>query len=218
MTGRERLVTASRGGETDRVASLSWPKSAGGDAVIAQNLDEIVEFAGRDEAVLFQIQNPFGLAIRAGVNLNQLHDQSPDLGAEELAQFSQQVLSQCRTALDRGADGIFYVLQGARGAYCTPMQYGGLYLENDREILQEFADANLNVIFVVGNDDLYIDFVSDLPAHVFAWDSEASTFDAAYVRTLRNGALASADLTSEILLTTGVTSVADFLIQEPIYA
>ena len=121
-------------------------------------------------------------------------------------------------AISAGVDGLFYVLHGARGAYSSPMQYGGYYLECDREILSQFEEATLNVVFVVGNDDVYIDFVSDLPAHLFAWDAEPSTFDSAYVRSLRKGAQASSDPESEVQLVTNLISVADALEKEAYHA
>jgi len=83
------------------------------------------------------------------------------------------------------------------------MQYGGNYLERDRELLQSAREAQLTVLFVAGQDELYIDFVSDLPASVFAWDRDLSKISASEVRASRLGATASSDPTSEIALVIG---------------
>ncbi len=198
MTGRERLVAAARGGETDRPATLFWPcpKSEGSDALILENAKDVVPDA--DRAVLVEVANPFGQALARDLDLNAALVADPD--APALEEMVEATRTDLRNALDAGADGVFYVLHGACGRWCSPMQYGGWYLERDRELLEEIADARLNVLFVVGSDDTYLDFVSDLPAHVFAWDSAATAQDSASVRAMRNGAQASADAHSEIRL------------------
>ena len=198
MTGRERLVAAARGGETDQKATLAWPcpESTASDALIVADADSVV--ADDERAVLVEVANPFGQALARDFDLNAALVADPD--APALEEMVEATRTDLRNALDAGADGVFYVLHGARGKWCSPMQYGGWYLERDRELLQEIADARLNVLFVVGEDDTYLDFVSDLPAHVFAWDANATTQDSAAVRTMRAGAQASADDRSEIRL------------------
>jgi hypothetical protein len=80
-------------------------------------------------------------------------------------------------------------------------------LERDREILNEAKGALLNAIFVVGEEDVYVDFVSDLPAELFGWDSKGSGITAASVAEMRSGALMSQDPDSNVLLQPGT----DFL-------
>jgi hypothetical protein len=217
LNARERFLAASRGGEVDSKPTLAWPFGES-DLVVAETIEDVRTLSGGEKPVLYLLNNPFGASLADRVALNDLHVESPAAGSDKVAEYVSRLTEEGRASLEAGADGVFYLLQGARGAFCTPMQYGGYYLEADREILTELADANFNFIFVAGNDDVYIDFVSDLPAHFFAWDAEASTFDASYVRTLRSGALASSDPSSEVLLSTGVPSVADFLMKEPAHA
>lgn len=220
MTSRERLVAAARGGETDQKPVISWSTESNpdSDAIITKDAANLAELVVGEKAVLFEISNPFGLAQQNRVDLNKLHSEDPEAGATKLEEYKQEILARGHAAIEAGADGIFYVLNGARGAYSSPMQYGGFYLECDREILSAFEEATLNVLYVVGNDDVYIDFVSDLPAHLFAWDAAASTFDSNYVRTLRKGAQASSDPESEVRLVTSVPSVADALEKEAYHA
>lgn len=221
MTSRERLVAAARGGEVDQKPVIVWPGASASDASDAIVLKDLSDFSAGDQSVLVQVVNPFGQALAKGIDLNSALDADPSKGDAILQSLRQEVIDQGLQALERGADGIFYVLLGARGSFCTPMQYGGHYLEVDREILEAWSDARLNVVFVAGNDDVYIDFVSDLPAHLFAWDVEASTFDAAYVRTLRSGAQLSSDPESEVRLVTGLTpseNLAALLEKEPVHA
>ena len=61
----------------------------------------------------------------------------------------------------------------------------------------------MNVLFVAGPEEIYIDFVSDLPAEVFAWDYDLIKLSAKEVRSLRNGAVASSDPSSEFELVIG---------------
>jgi hypothetical protein len=125
-----------------------------------------------------------------------------------LDRYVAQTRNALAAGLDAGADGVLYRLHGAREALCTPMQYGGYYLERDRELLEEIADAALNVLLVVGGD-AYLDFVCDLPAHVFAWDVEATGVTSDQIRALRVGSQASTDAASEFRLGPIPSTIAD---------
>jgi len=166
-----------------------------------------------EKPVLAEIANPFGQV--DGLDLVKLMKSDPDAGGAKLDALVADVKSQMLKALEDGAEGIFYRVHGARGELTTPMEYGGFFLERDRELLESVSEADLNVAFIVGDDDVYLDFVSDLPAAFFAWDSQASGYDAAYVRTMRQGALLSGDPASDVFLTTGMASIASQLDQVP---
>lgn len=202
MTPRERLTAAARGGDVDRRPTIVGPGSQlddrDADAIIVSAAPHVVaSFVGGDRAVLAEVDNPFA---RFGSDLNREFSVDPIAASEKLDEATEEVRAKMRAALEAGADGIFYRLFGARAAHSTPMQYGGHYLERDRELLEEIGDARINVLFPVGDDDLYLDFISDLPAHILAWDRDASGFSSAQVRTMRQGAQASSDPESEILL------------------
>lgn len=202
MTPRERLTAAARGGEVDRKPMIVGPGSQLDDQdadalIVAANPEIIASLVDGDRAVLAEVDNPFA---RFGAELNREFAIDPIAASEKLDQATEETRAKMRAALEAGADGIFYRLFGARARHSTPMQYGGHYLERDRELLEEIGDARLNVLFPVGDDDLYLDFISDLPAHVIAWDRDASGYSSAHVRAMRNGAQASSDPDSEILL------------------
>lgn len=204
MTSRERLLAATRGGETDRLAVLAWPLADdASDAVVGSLAEEKIS--------LTEVLNPFGRARRAGLNLNEALYDDPEAGDALLSRFVEETRGALAEARDEGADGVLYVLEGAHPIHCSPMQYGGHYLERDRELLEAVSDAGLNVVFVVGDEGVYIDFVSDLPAHVFAWDSASSGVSVAEVRKMRSGALATNAEGADIALITGVPSVAQHL-------
>lgn len=143
-----------------------------------------------DKTLVF---SPLSLALRDGVN--PVETLRNDVQAGET--LLQKYVDQARAQASEG--NIVYVLEGARGAYTTPMEYGGHFLELDREILSSLEGRN-RFLYAIGADDLYIDFVSDLPAEVFVWDSHLSGFDTAYVKSMRDGDLATNEANAEIEL------------------
>ncbi len=202
MTSIERLIAAVKGAEVDRKPQIGW--LAADQAVDASVAAQSDARNGPDEPVLLaEVPNPFGLALQRGIDLNKALKDDPSVGAEILDGLVEEVRDGIVNSLSKGADGIFYRLHGACPAHCSPMQYGGHYLERDRELLSGASNAVLNVLFVVGKEDLYIDFVSDLPAHVFAWDSDLSSLRAGDVRCCRSGALACGDPDGDIGLLIG---------------
>jgi hypothetical protein len=209
VNSRELAIAAIRGGAVERKPVLSFDSV--GDILIHQDLSAE---RNHERIDLFLVSNPFGLAKQNGTDLNQLLEEDIESGSEKLSNYAESVRNLIQNALDCGFDGVFYVLQGARGSESTPMQYGGHYLELDRQILSEFSESVLNCVFVVGHDDVYIDFVSDLPAHLFAWDADASTFDSKYVRTLRSGAQASSDPESEVFLSSKSQNLTELFMKE----
>lgn len=200
MTLREQFVQIARGGVSERKLKISIDESS--DLIITKDFEEIQSNLGDEKPVLHVVMNPFLRATAQSVDLNEANRLDPRKGEELSAKFEQQVQNEIEEALSKGADGIFYLLEGARGAYSTPMEYGGYHLETDRRLLESVQESNLSAVYVLGHEDIYIDFVSDLPAHLFAWDAEASTFSDDYVRTLRKGALASNDPESDVFFDT----------------
>ncbi|MEQ1936371.1 MAG: hypothetical protein ABL962_21150, partial [Fimbriimonadaceae bacterium] len=71
----------------------------------------------------------------------------------------------------------------------SPMQYGGHYLEQDRQLL-DFATASCQVALVIeGGPETYLDFVSDLPAEVFMWDEVSTGTSREVMKQMRPGEL-----------------------------
>ncbi len=207
MTSRERVLAAARGGEVDRRPVFGYPDPvANGDIVLTVTPEGLASQINGEQVVLSVVDSPFR---KCGDDFAKEFQADPTSASEVLDRIVDETRSEMAQALEAGADGIFYRLYGARESRSTPMEYGGLYLERDRELLEGVREANLNVLFLVGNDDLYFDFVSDLPAHVIAWDRDATGIDAAQVRGLRIGAQASSDPASEIHLEHRGVRIAD---------
>src|SRR5690349_12089139 len=154
---------------------------------------------GGDVAVLARVVSPLG---RASSDLVATLHEEVEKGAEEINRLEELTRQEIQSALASGADGVFYELEGAYPARTTPMEYGGHFLEVDRRLLTEIETATFNILFVCGEKEPYIDFVSDLPAHAFAWDPDSGvTSD--YVRTMRQGALAYTDCEIQLELLAG---------------
>jgi len=213
MTCRERLIATAKGEQTDVKPVINWPYWEEGSNLRHYNhetLPDHIEESNGDLA-LVEITNPFGLALQKGINLNQILKDDPKAGNRLLGELIDEAKSDIDMAFEVGADGIFYRVYGARAMHCTPMQYGGYYLERDRELLEEVKNALFNVIFVVGEEDVYLDFVSDLPSHAFGWDSKGSHIPVSEVRKMRPGALLSEDPESDIKLDPGTAFLSKML-------
>lgn len=107
---------------------------------------------------LHTVLNPFGRALDEGLNLNELLGEDPVSGSAHLDRLCRLTAADCAAA----QSGIRYRLIGADPAFCTPMQYGGFYLERDREILEGAKQRGYLEIDVDG-DEPYLDFIVDLP-------------------------------------------------------
>jgi hypothetical protein len=200
VTGRERITAAARGGEVDRRPSLSAFGAGPADAIALPPYDVAHAIdANPSSAVLATVLSPLGRALERELHIvNELHG-DVDKGNALLNQLVDETRDEMHASLEHGADGVFYVLDGAYPGVTTPMEYGGHFLEIDRQLLSGVIDARFNVLYVRGEAEPYIDFVSDLPAHAFAWDPRSGV-TVAQVREMRSGALASVGTDADIEL------------------
>jgi len=181
MTNRERLLGVIKGENVDAKPTIAWPASES------------------DSIVWAEVANPFGKALARGENLSEVLRKDLGAGEKALLSTAEEVKSDITAAISAGAQGIIYKLYGADLASNTPMEYGGHFLEVDRAILSQF-DSIVRMIFVVGGADTFIDFVSDLPAEIFAWDVRGTGVNVQAVREMRAGTLAAASEDADILL------------------
>jgi hypothetical protein len=183
MTPRERLIAVVEGKSVEAKPEIGWPN---------QDVADGLTYA--------EIDNPFGKAMRQNVSLPGLLRRDLKEGEKKLAEMAEAVKQDFVNAITKGADVIVYKLYGADFVHSTPMEYGGHFLEVDRTILTQ-SDANMILVFVVGGAEAFIDFVSDLPAQIFAWDVVGTGVTVAQVRQMRKGTLAAASPDADITLT-----------------
>lgn len=188
--------------------SIGWKGEVDGVIVPAT---EIANAIGGEQAVLAEVLSPYGQALRAGDDLNELLTRDPEAGAARLDLWVQGVKLQMEDALASGADGIFYRIVGADPTHCSPMQYGGLYLERDRELLANVSHAPVNVIYVDAGEEAYLDFLSDLPASIFAWSENRTSIPLSAVREMRPGLLATEGEDADVALVFEPTRTPDLV-------
>ena len=204
MDSRERLTAASRGGETDRLPWFAWKPGSSftdveqfarqwqPDAVVVHSPEDVQEAlsAFANAAVLMEVGNPFGAALLDDVDLNDEFEKGPDVGGVAFEKYVDLTRAALDSALSAGADGVLYRVFGAEPGLSTPMQFGGLYLEQERELLHGISDSRFNVVYIEGGEGAYLDVVSDLATHALGWDELRSAIPASEVRAMHRGALA----------------------------
>jgi len=203
MTSRERLTAAARGWPVDYAPWFAWSpdtpertaldfaKACNPDAVVVESAIDAQQILAEntDVAVLVEVLNPFGAALEAGVNLNTEYEAGREHGEALFSAYAAGVESSLMAAIESGADGVLYRLIGAEPELSSPMQFGGRFLEHERELLSTVEGARFNVVYVEGSD-AYLDFLSDLPASAFGWDDVATSLPVQEVRRLTQGAVA----------------------------
>ncbi|MBX3113341.1 MAG: hypothetical protein KF836_02140 [Fimbriimonadaceae bacterium] len=185
MTGRERLLALAADKPADRRASIATDCQIVPVDRVSQALKE-----KPDLLTLALVHSPLSRALQSNIPIYDLIQADPIKGNEKLDELCLATQARAVDALGQGADGICYLIEGASPTHSTPMQYGGHFLERDREILESLGGAKFNLLVIAGSEEPYIDFVSDLQADAFAWDSD-SNWTPAQVRELRSGALAA---------------------------
>jgi hypothetical protein len=214
MTSRERVMAVCKGEKADRKPVILMDGGDQSDVYVERQNGKNKLSQREDVLKIREVVNPLGRAIRHGFDLNGLLGADPEEGANELDRLCDEVRKECEDAAESGFDGILYRIVGAEPEHSTPMQYGGFYLERDRELLEEASDAAFNLLFVEGGEEAYFDFVSDLPANAFAWDIDASNVSVVQMRAMRKGALAAEDPTADILLARTFASVEPWIEKE----
>lgn len=185
MTGRERMIAAASGLPTEIRASV-----ANDCQIVPVDRIRSAKESNPDLLTLALVHSPLSRALRNNIAIYDLIQADPITGNEKLDELCLATQARATDALGQGADGVCYLIEGASPKDSTPMQYGGHFLERDRELLESFATAKFNLLVIADTEEPYIDFVSDLAAQAFAWDS-SSNWTVSQVRELRPGALAT---------------------------
>lgn len=66
------------------------------------------------------------------------------------------------------AEGYLYWIGAATPEWTTPMQFGGYFLEREREVLDSLVGSGKPVILALTGSEPYLDFISALPATAIA--------------------------------------------------
>lgn len=179
MTARDRVKACLAGSPTDLPPSVVWSASPGHQADVIVTDWESVKRACEthpDQLVLGLIQSPLSLAMFRSLDLVEELAADPEKGEATLSAITQECKDRIDSVKEQGGHGILYFLNGAHPEVTSPMQYGGYFLEVDRELLGLVQDCELNILFIAGRDEeVYLDVVGDLPVAVVGWDNAAIT-------------------------------------------
>jgi hypothetical protein len=193
MRALERMMAALSGELLEERPSMVWSSSPGHRADVVTTASVELRHALKthpDQLVLVEVHSPLGLAIRRDIDLVSMLQNDLEFGAAKLEELKTEVSWAIVSALEEGAHGVFYRLDGAHPRVCTPMQYGGHFLEIDRELLSLATEANFNLVYIEGEGEVYFDFVADLPCHAFSWSNAHNDINIHVAKTMTSARIA----------------------------
>ena len=124
-----------------------------------------VEFKG--------VLSPLSRALQEGIDAISLLDKDPANGDRLL----HSLVAATKAEIESASVQINYIVAGAEPEYSSPMQYGGHFLELDRELIGTRKPA----ITVIGGPETYIDIISDLAETFLIWNPQTNPVDPAEV-------------------------------------
>lgn len=182
MNAKERLDQVLAGEQIEDKLTVSLGEGPA-DIVVGHRIDD------QNSCLNLQLI-PGALAVTLEKNPEafRLLEESPEEGESLILSALEDVQSRIEDCFSTGFDGFCYVVKGAYPEVSSPMQYGGHFLEVDRALLTGAEGLGYRMVLVEGDNEPYIDFVSDLPCELFAWDIR-SGIDPSNVREMRVGGL-----------------------------
>lgn len=197
MTGRELVLAAFQGSPSNskpRIVSTG----TGADAQGFYGPLESLPTSGVS-ACFGTVLSPLGNLLAKGRDIYSVLESNPEVGEAMISEESDRVRQMVSEIVQAGADGVLYELEGAYPAASSPMQYGGHFLEVDRELMAEITSKTIGIVWVCGKDEPYLDFVSDLAGHAFGWESE-DDMDVASIRAVRTGLIVGSFAQADLML------------------
>jgi uroporphyrinogen decarboxylase len=126
---------------------------------------------GQSTPLILTVFSPLTVALgRAGRDLFLEHVERHPLDVQSaLETIADNLAAFCPRAIDAGADGIFFAIQGCSRAVLSPEQYARWGRPYDLRVLSTLGNGWLNVLHVHGERDLLFESVLDYPVAVFSW-------------------------------------------------
>jgi hypothetical protein len=115
------------------------------------------------------VLSPLSRAIVQGIDIVGLLEENPTKGDRVLG----ELVSQCSRDIEQTSGSMNYIVAGAEPGVTSPMQYGGHFLELDRELIGTRSPA----ITLIGGPETYIDVVSDIAKSYLIWNPETNPVD-----------------------------------------
>ncbi len=142
---------------------------------IVTSCDSIRSQLNDDCVVLFKTRNAFLECLKVDSEFVAKLTSDPVKASDALKTANESIKDDVKCAKESGVDGIFYELGGAAPKWCTPMQYGGMQLQLDEEIMSIVKDCKCNILKVLGGKEAYLDFILQLSTNILSWVTESSS-------------------------------------------
>lgn len=187
MQAAIRLQSLREGETLSPKLSMIWSASPGHscDAIVTNQVSLNHAIATHNgQLVLCEVHSPLGRIVRSQPQLLDTLRETPADAEDALLDFANEAKNEIREAFELGAHGIFYRLSGANPKVTTPMEYGGHFLEMDKELMAHASSGLLNVISVEDGPEIYIDAVAEVPGHAIHWDNALNELSIEAVRTM----------------------------------
>lgn len=190
MTSKERLFAILDGRPVDQRPRISLGHASNTCDAWAVPLADLDKHVNEEQTygIFALIDSPITKSIERNMDVFQTLQKDPHAGNQILQSLVEETEREVRIALDSGVFGILYRIEGAHPNFCTPMQYGGHFLELDRQILETAQRATCSAIWIEGGPDAYLDSVTDLPTTILGFRSGSG--DLNWIRQVRKGLIA----------------------------
>ena len=127
---------------------------------------------GFDTPVVMTVFSPLAEAMYAARDREQFMahlQEDPVVIHEALATIADNLAAHMAEAIDAGADGIFFALQGCSRTLMSEQQYREFGRPYDLIALRGASHGWLNILHVHGEKDLMFDLALDYPVQVLSW-------------------------------------------------
>lgn len=138
----------------------------------AESVRALRDELGFDTPIVMTVFSPLAEAMYAAADGEtfQAHlQEAPVVVHEALATIAGNLRAHIRDAIDAGADGAFFSIQGCSAATMPEARYREFGRPYDLMALQGARNGWLNILHHHGERDLYFDLPLDYPVQVLSW-------------------------------------------------
>ena len=138
----------------------------------AETVEVLRDELGFETPIVVTVFSPLAEALYIAADHERFFahaQEAPTVVHEALSVIAENLRAQIHDAIDSGADGVFFALQGSSTAMMPEAQYREFGRPYDLIALQGAINGWLNILHVHGERDLMFDHVLDYPVQVVSW-------------------------------------------------
>jgi uroporphyrinogen decarboxylase len=157
----------------------------GNHGKLVRTVELVKSEVGDDAPVVLTVFSPLTRAIQfagGAEGLRKHVEQNPVALHGGLGVLSRNLAYLCETAIEAGADGIFFAIQGIGDGILTPEQYAEFGRPYDLHCLRACGDGWLNILHAHASRDLLVDRFVDYPAEVLNYSDRLTGFSLKQMR------------------------------------